>query len=206
MLTLITSCGRGELLLKTIESLHMSTMEQLKVTVHEDAKDASLILWPGLKTITTKGIGQHASIDKFLKQHQNSGNKYYLHCEDDWEFNKDHQNWIADSIEIMESDPSIIKVLAYGENIHAYKTENDIQYLMPTEFYGNMWYGWSWNPGVTRFDLLSKYDILNMSEHEKSIKIHNDGLKVAYLPYPLYTHIGGEQSTRTNHLNNEHSK
>jgi hypothetical protein len=200
MLALLTSCGRHDLLERTVFSLYDDQKHHdLTTFIHEDSE--ILPDFPLSKNMIqvqyAGGKGQHHSIDKFLGLCAAAAPelKHYLHVEDDWEFDNS-EDWIAKSLEIMEQDPTIIKVICRAEHPHECKFENGWGYVQPAVFGGNMWYGFSWNPGVTRLDLLKKFDILRKSEYELSVEINQAGFKVAYIEKPFYTHIGNGRTTR----------
>jgi hypothetical protein len=184
MLALLTSCARFDLLEYTLTSLYKNQQHTLDLTITEDG-------------LIKKG--QHAQIQRYL---QSVDGKYYLHLEDDWEFENNY-NWIEESIKIMEYDPTIIKVLCRRNSPHP--CEHDIKidglqrfgYIQPWENNGVVWSGFSWNPGVTRLDLLKQF--LPFSEREQNVAedIYKAGYKVVELHKPIYTHIGNGRSTTT---------
>ena len=112
MIGLVTSCGRFDLLEKTIDSFYKNQQHNVAIVIHEDSvvNPKMFRLYP---TAFTGGIGQHDSITKFTS----FVSKYYLHLEDDWEFNNTY-DWIQASIDIMEADPTIIKVLCNSDSPH----------------------------------------------------------------------------------------
>lgn len=182
MEALITSCGRFDLLSQTLESLYKDLKNKVFVTINED----------GL----TK-IGQHKSIEKFLKK---ASGKYYFHCECDWEFNN-HYDWINESLKIMEADSSVIKVLCRENSphpcIHNHAIEDGVPfgYIEPWQNNGITWHGFSWNPGITRLDLLKKFIPFGPYEQDVAEAIYKAGYKVVELSKPIYKHIGDGRST-----------
>ena len=206
MQALLTSCGRPDLLMQTLNSFYEGNKYQIEMSIHEDAKEygydkQSLICaFPGLNHVSTMGAGQHKSIELFLMM--NRKHRYYIHLEDDWQFNN-HYDWISESIKIMERDDNVIKVLARDGSPHPcdhhfkYDPESvSYGYLNPwTGADGIEWCGFSWNPGVTRLDVLSQYLPFPKWEQDLAQRIHDDGLKVVSLSKPVYTHIGDGRST-----------
>lgn len=201
MLSLLTSCGRKDLLFQTMESLKRDQQADLDIIIHEDSPIGQAYFE---NTILTGGLGQHGSIEKFLKEHDE---KYYLHLEDDWEFTNRY-DWLEYSRQIMESRPEIIKVLARDRSPHPCNhncyvrltLEEVFQYkygvLEPWQNTDSLWWcGWSWNPGVTRMDLLKQFMPFPKWEQDLGLKIHDAGYKIAELAMPVYTHIGEEHST-----------
>lgn len=205
MLALLTSCGRPDLLEKTLASL---SSEDIKIIVHEDCDihelaiqcyriadthPASILVED---IVMTCGLGQHGSIEKFIQEHQT--HLHYLHLEDDWEFGI--TNWINNSLAIMYDDESIIKVLARDGSPHPCTHDRNIgptKYgiLEPWENEGIKWHGFSWNPGVTRLDLLKQFMPFPKWEQDLAEKIYNAGYRVAELAQPVYKHIGDGRST-----------
>lgn len=203
---LLTSCGRLDLLEQTTDSLqYQLEFKGLDVIIHEDSREAMKnhrwqeggpSMFKGIKMIFTAGIGQHASIERFLRDNEG---KFYLHLEDDWEFDNSY-NWIKASLDIMNHDPSIIKVLAREGSPHPCEHDHlygDIRYgyIHPWINNGVNWHGFSWNPGVTRLDLLKKFVPFPKWEQDLAKDIYSAGYKVAELGTPVYRHIGEGRST-----------
>lgn len=195
MITLITACGRDDLLKRTMDSLRSNQQYvDMNIFIHEEAWRNKLSLYDYDHAIIGTGkAGQHSSIERFCN---NNTGKYYLHVEDDWEFNNSY-NWIQKSIDIMEGDPKIIKVLARESSPHPCIHDQDGYGIIdpwagPD---GILWHGFSWNPGVTRLDLLKDFISFPKWEQELSESIHKAGYKVAELSIPVYKHIGDGRST-----------
>lgn len=200
MKTLITSCNRRDLLEQTIESLFKNQKVELNITLHED--HPNMISLAGSGIILTGGIGQHASIEKYLN---GITDKYYLHCEDDWLF-KNHYDWITESKCIMEEDDLVIKVMARNNSPHPCKfniglVDENRDLISYGEIHpwtgddGICWHGFSWNPGITRADILKRFMPFPKFEQELAERIFKAGYKVAALANPVYTHIGEGRST-----------
>lgn len=204
MTTLITSCNRHDLLRLTIASLILKQQfEPLEIVIHEDSESLPDIVMDEIEIRKTGGAGQHLSIECFLRGFSDS---YYLHCEDDWEFRNTY-NWIQTSLDIMKSDDKIIKVVARKESPHpckhnmgllkaAYQRVQYYGYLKPwTSNDGIEWKGFSWNPGVTRADLLREFMPFPKWEQELAEKIYEKGYRVVELAHSVYTHTGEDRST-----------
>ena len=200
MLTLITSCNRHDLLIRTIYSLVKDQKHKLAIAINEDSDnvcDIPFIPNTMINTYKLGGKGQHRSIEMFVNAASKNNTKYYLHVEDDWEFNN-YYDWITESIRIMESDSSIIKVLCRIGSPHPCNHDQEKGYgiLEPwNSSDGNTWHGFSWNPGVTRLDLLREFVPFPKWEQELAENIHKAGYKIAELINPVYKHIGDERST-----------
>ena len=198
--TLITSCGRIDLLSRTVESLLTKQEQRLFLNINEDSPNADLYQPPNAVNFIlnkTGGIGQHASIEQYLKT---SLHKYYLHCEDDFHFDNDY-DWIKASMDIMEADPQIIKVLARKDSQHPCihdRELNGIKYgLLQPDWHhvGITWQGFSWNPGLTRMDLLKQFMPFRRWEQDVAEDIAWAGYKVVELEQKVYHHIGEGRST-----------
>lgn len=210
MLTLLTSCNRPDLLDQTLKSLIHNQVEPISLIVMEDGLSAEEFETSDILNVCNKyrqnmamleitdKVGQHGAIEKFLNH--GCKDKYYLHVEDDWEFNNSY-NWIKKSIKIMESNPNIIKVLARENSPHPCNHDQKNSgvkygYVDPWESADNiLWHGFSWNPGVTRLDLLKTFVPLPKWEQELAKTIYDAGYKIAELKDSVYHHIGDGRST-----------
>lgn len=190
MKAFLTSCNRPKELLRTLKSLEPIKDQLDVIRVHEDCDMKGISQIKDQVDLNLQVVrmnkGQIGSICHYF---ENAKGKYYLHLEDDWLFNHNVTRFIDDSIEIMEKDPNIIKVLSKAEFKMNTEIINGIEYICETELYRKVWHGFSWNPGVTRLDLLKERN-LNQHEHDIDMDICILGYRVAYLPYDLYTHIG----------------
>lgn len=229
MIALVTSCGRFDLLADTLKSLNKNQKHELIIFVNEDCGDPLCkpeiigeikgdcgYFFDNLNVVFSEKIGQHKSIEKLLRI---SNDKYYLHCEDDWEFNNTY-DWIQTSIDIMEADPTIIKVLCNSDSPHPCRYDRSIfggycrdymtgetstssvfhynyGYIEPWEdpWHKTLWHGFSWNPGVTRLDLLKKFVPFGKWEQDVAKSIYDAGYKVVRLENGVCKHIGEGRST-----------
>lgn len=199
--TLITACGRPDLLKETVDSLLQGQHEMIHPTIHEDSKYPPYNSSP-LTVINTMGVGQHKSIELYLRLL--GPNQYYLHCEDDWKFRNTY-NWIDASMRIMQLDNKVIKVLARKGSPHPCHHDCHIRispdqaisygYLQPWTNEGIEWKGFSWNPGLTRADYLKKFIPFPIYEQELAELIYKAGYKIVELAEPVYEHIGDGRST-----------
>lgn len=182
MEALITACGRYDLLQRTLESLPQ--VGNIFTVIHDDFQSR---------------LGQHKSIEIFLKK---VTGKYYLHLEEDWIFENKY-DWIMESIAIMESDSKCIKVLCRDGSPHPHEARYRLDgrnvpydYLNPwTGPDGIEWHGFSWNPGITRVDLLKSFIPFPKWEQELAKQIYNKGYHVAQLYEGVSKHIGDGRST-----------
>lgn len=208
MIVFVTSCGRPDLLEQTLYSFALNNpTENMRVIIHEDAidipfcRESETIKFPTITIVHTNGIGQHASIEKFLQEAPDE--KYFVHLEDDWEFDNSY-DWISASIAIMEENSDVIKVLCRKDTPHpcehnklTFETPNLFHqwgYLEPWENKGIVWNGFSFNPGVTRLDILRKYSFPRW-EQELAEMLSQNNWHTAELKRKIYTHIGQNRST-----------
>lgn len=231
MMALLTSCGRHDLLEKTLDSfnLNQKKYDGDSIIVQDNSGKSmpdfleqksmgSNFRWCEYLSLDPDYIkDQHQNIEYFLKGEED---KYYLHLEDDWSFTNTY-DWIQASIDIMEADPMVIKVLARKDSPHPcnydqylsakyklWKTrdENTVAetlisnghsfgYLQPWENNGITWCGFSWNPGVTRLDLLRQFVPFGKHEQDVAQAVHDAGYKVVALENGVYTHAGEGRST-----------
>ena len=130
----VTSCGRYDLLARTLDSLFAySDLTFAEVILAED--------WEGMS-------GQVRMIDKAYCRVKTP---YIFHCEDDWEFYK--RGFLGDSLEILEKYPDILQVWIRAHNdTNGHPIERRPEYDVPTMVYGfeGMWHGFAWNPGLRR--------------------------------------------------------
>lgn len=222
MIALITSCGRPDLLDRTIKSLKKNQQFEIKILINEDAVDVeksreclNVAEKNECLVIVTPGIGQHSAIESFLSPKLDS--KYYLHLEDDWLFDNSY-DWIQASIDIMENNPKIIKVLCREDYIHPVecfenlivsinavgipprtKQKNGPMYgfLQPwaDPWHNTLWHGFSWNPGVTRLDLLKEFIPFSKWEQDVSKDVYEAGYRTVILEKGVCKHIGDGRST-----------
>ena len=216
----LTSCGRFDLLKKTLASLDQyNTYPIREVIFTEDSGDAKIhdILPAHWKPhsrvfLNNPRRGQLASIDL---AYQNVQTEYIFHCEDDWEFYR--HNFIEDSMKALESDPDIIQVWlrSYHHDLRknclgSDTADNCMHFLGDykvtdnTGFYKlgcntKEWMGFSFNPGLRR---LSDYDTVKpFAKHVRSAKgesltsiaYANLGKYAVILENSAVMHIGWEQ-------------
>jgi len=189
----ITSCGRPELLEKTIESfLKLNSYPIDRYLIIEDKNENSVFVktlitsrFPQFELeITEKRIGQIKAIEKIYKK---IDTKYVFHCEDDWLFTK--SGFIEKSIPILEKNKDVLQVHIRKYNkINGHPVSNgylleDIPVRKLNFNYLKVWHGFSWNPGLRRTeDILINGKLLEYKyEHEFSIHYKNLGFYVVVL-------------------------
>lgn len=159
----ITSCGRFDLLKRTLASLDkFNTYPIKKILITEDSgnEDVHNYIPPAWLPHTqvflnNPKLGQLASIDL---AYANVDTKWVFHCEDDWEFYR--EGFIEDSILLLEDNPEALQVwlrsLAHDLAIHSpYVFVNERQFCNGVSFFRlksdkEDWQGFSFNPGLRR--------------------------------------------------------
>jgi len=152
----LTSCGRDDLLARTIESfLKFNTYpvkewilieDSGKAGQHEHYKD--LISGPVRTLYNPQNMGQISSIDTAYAYVKTP---YIFHLEDDWEFHK--QGFIEESLRILNANAKVITVWLRAHddtNGHPIETEDLGGYRYMTLNYANCWNGFTFNPGLRR--------------------------------------------------------
>lgn len=210
MKVFITSCNRFDLLQRTVKSLVDKQQYAIsEIVIHEDGVGGNVPrMYHGNIPLTVKytnGIGQHKSIEKFLNENKD---KYYIHCEDDWEFDN-YYDWIEDSVSVMEDVKDVIKVLCRKDSVHPCVHDKHCYPHKPFNYdikiihYGELkkwrttcdWYGFSWNCGVTRADLLKQFMPFGKYEQDVVFDVFKAGYKTVELEKKVYKHIGENRST-----------
>lgn len=181
LLTCIIACNRPALLEQTKTSLIANTDFNLKVEVYDDLQR----------------IGQNWNL---MQAYEGRKEKYVLHVEDDWLFDDTNKKWVNESIQILRCNPEIIKVINRKDAIHPvtewYKDSFGILDKWTDPWCLNEWFGFGWNCGATRLDLLQEFfPLKDKSEQEISKEIYDAGYRTALLKNSTATHIGEGQST-----------
>jgi len=135
----ITSCGRPELLKKTLETfMEFNTYPIAEAIICEDSGingiidfATNILNFPCKIIYNEKRIGQMRSIENGVKYIKTP---YVFHCEDDWEFYC--PGFIQLSMEILQKNDKIAQVLlrSYDEYINRYgfkihNTDNDYKQI-----------------------------------------------------------------------------
>ena len=164
----ITSCGRFDLLERTLDSFFKyNTYPIKKVIIVEDSTEGGK-----LKKLVSKykdykfhliinelRLGQIKSIDKAYNE---VDTEYVFHCEDDWEFLK--EGFIEKSMEVIENNP---KIAIVGLRPREDCTEIpllDTPYFSKSgeEFFEIRDHVFTYNPGLRRKDVCDLF-----GSHEK---------------------------------------
>lgn len=214
----ITTCGRTDLLEKTIKSFfNFNTYAIEKIIIIEDSgeqqdflKVKSLISCD-LEIIENNiNLGQIPSIDKaYLKVKTN----YIFHCEEDWEFY--NTSFIEKSFEILEQDSKIFTVWLRAHNdTKNHGIEKDKKCILPSgdyyylmnQYHKKVWCGFTFNPGLRRTAdcmLLHPYNNLkvkNLSKKNGMPIMHEMDLSIYYQELGYRGAITSKESGYVRHI------
>ena len=219
----ITSCGRYDLLQRTITSLvkYWDGNPPKELLIYEDAEihgseindyKALIARWlDNFCPFEVFGIGQDrkGQIIAIDTMYSRITTPYIFHCEDDWEF--DRSGFVADSMKILEAAPTICQVwIRYpnDRNKHPVTGQimsiNGVRCQMMSTRYKETWRGFSFNPGLRRLDdyeqigAYSKLTLFNRSRpYESEIAVgeayYNAGFKAATLLSGYVRHTGNQR-------------
>lgn len=201
----VTSCGRFELLEKTLSSLQDKYMFNEQIII-DDSGDAYI----GEKIqerygseftiiLNEKNIGQISSIDKAYSLVKSD---YIFHCEDDWFFYR--SDFVAESINVLEENSNIsmvslrdwdndVSINCHMQRLETKMTSLGIEYFVLNNFEHDSWGGYSFNPGLRRVsDYRNRVGNFSKIGHEKEISKYFLALNmnIALLKNSAVEHIG----------------
>ncbi|MEL6266957.1 MAG: glycosyltransferase family A protein [Pseudomonadota bacterium] len=201
----LTSCGRFDLLDRTLESL----LPRLDPVPHrfvliEDSTDTGVEAvaarhdFRGAELVTIVNetqLGQMRAIDRAYARVETP---YVLHCEDDWSFTRP---FVAEAHRILEARDDVSIVLARDRAT----MRPEIQRMATTEVEGIAvllmdprahpeYFGMSFNPGLWRLTDYQALAPLAALGHEAdvSLAMKQRGKRSALLLEPAYHHIGDD--------------
>ncbi|WP_109315317.1 hypothetical protein [Pseudovibrio ascidiaceicola] len=200
----ITSCGRLDLLSRTLDSFMPAHQGDFaKSIIIDDANTQEVQEWvasnyPATEVLLNQPqLGQMKSIDK-MYAHVNT--PFIFHGEDDWLFERGSTVGACKKIMAAEPKVSVVCVRKLSDlqqrfQDNCIKKEIDgVQYaLMPTDIHPE-WLSFSFNPGLVRKSLWDKYGPYDQygTEERISMVMKKDGWMVAFLDPGACHHIGGE--------------
>lgn len=219
----VTSCGRFDLLRRTLESLDKFNTEPIRaVFVTEDsgrneARDCVPEHWRPFTTvfINQPKLGQLKSIDLAYGHVETP---WIFHCEDDWEFYR--PSFIEESKKLLEADKQALQVwlrsYAHDLSIHSpYVFLEDRQQLAGIPYYrlGSHkadWQGFSLNPGLRRkADYLPLAPFAQFSGEKELSKKYADAGRYALIledDAVLHTGFGGHVELTTERIRKQKRK
>ena len=203
----ITSCGRFDLLRRTVASfLKFVDVQPKQYILVEDSGDESVreILAPFNLPfeilVNQSNIGHHASVDRAYAQVKFL---HIFHCQDDWEFFR--TGFIQESFILLNALPKASAIMLRGRDEHrmlrriAGQEIGGVRFCQPSPYCYKTFFGYSYNPGLRRladYQKLSPLAKIKGGEAEVSCKFLLLGFTTAHLEIPACAHIGWERRTR----------
>jgi glycosyl transferase family 2 len=199
----LTSCGRPDLLARTLDSFRRFNPGGA-IVVSEDCADAALIAeitaaYPDMTILSgPERLGHMRSIDRLFST---VNTPYLFHLEDDWLFDAP-VNWKA-AIALLETrdDVANVSVRAFSEIKEKYRRRSDALTLQGETFRlmhrdaHPEFFGWSNNPGLMRTSLYAAYAPFGRMRHDQmSALIKRDGRREAYHVPGVAHHIGQQRN------------
>jgi GT2 family glycosyltransferase len=182
----ITTCGRTDLLEKTLISFYkFNTYPIDKTIIVEDSGIPQN--FDNVKSIVSNKLeiiindtneGQISSIDKAYSKVETD---YIFHCEEDWEFFD--TGFIEKSFEVLDENPKIFTVWLRGhhdtKNHAIIKEESFIlpsgdTYFLMNQYHKKVWCGFTFNPGLRRTSDCMIFHPYNNLE----VKVVKNGLSI----------------------------
>ena len=202
---ILTSCGRQDLLERTLDSfIKFNTYPIKEYWIYEDSgvveiNDQLKIKYPFINWIEPKErTGQIVALDALWNK---VDTPYAFTCEDDWEFYKPH--FIEESMAILEKNPKILQVWLRERteaNGHPIYWPSEVEWGIMKTNHG-LWTGCCWNPSLKRksdYNLLKAYGKHTQFNRKVPWKAESTigqiymklGFKAAILPEGYIKHIG----------------
>jgi len=191
--TVITSCGRLDLLDRTLTSfLKYNQYPISQFIIVDDSGDASVHeklteKYPDYDLILDpEKRGLIACVDDAYSK---VNNPYIFHLEDDWEFTK--EGFIDKSLKILQLNPIIMQVWLRGDknpNGHPIEPElylaDDVEFKLVALRQHTSWHGFTFNPGLRRladYKLVAPYTGIHLNEHSMtSFRIQENHIGLVY--------------------------
>lgn len=210
MSVVLTSCGRFDLLERTLASfLQYNTYPLSQFIVVEDSGspevrniiEAFPIAFEVI--VNAPSRGQIASIDIAYSQ---VTKPLIFHCEDDWLFLR--QGFIEDSLAVLDSFPqvSVVNLACPGiveEMDEVLKTcavleQCGVRFKIIPPHAHPLWFGYSFNPGLRRTADYRRLGTFTSIGHESDLSVYfkKRNMSVAVLENPACRHIGRERHVR----------
>lgn len=147
----ITSCGRLDLLDRTIKSIPASVLGSIphKIIVDDSGnpdvhtnllkyKDFDLIL-------NSVNIGQPKSVDIAYSK---VNTEYIFHCEDDWDFGGD-ETFLSEAYLLLSNAPNEVFQTTFRVN-DPHPVYHLVGYYLKVPKWNGIWYGFTYNPSLIR--------------------------------------------------------
>lgn len=198
----VTSCGRLDLLQRTLDSLFAVERRFDRTIVVEDSGDASVAdeirrHWPEATVLLNQPrLGQMRAIDRAYGEVETP---WIFHCEDDWVF--DAPPVLDEAVAFMTANPKIsVACVRRVSELHP----RFVRRLepapgspfapMPADAHPE-WFGYSFNPSLARRSFHEAYGPFadRKSEDGLSWRAKTDGWTMAFLLPGVAAHIGDER-------------
>ena len=197
----LTSCGRFDLLRRTVESfLRFADIPPVKFIVVEDSGDDKVrdvlaeIDFPFQIIINSPPRqGQAKSIDAAYSR---ITTPFIFHCEDDWEFFR--PGFIGESVLVLNEFPKAVAVMLRGRDERKELKKLPAEELNGVRFFRatpeTHWYffGYAYNPGLRRlsdYRRVAPFSAIG-GEREVSFVFKKLGYYTAHLEIPAACHLG----------------
>lgn len=196
----LTSCGRFDLLRRTVQSfLQFADGECVRFVVAEDSGDDGVRdVLSGLDApfdfvVNRPRLGQAAAIDAGYARIETP---LVFHCEDDWEFFR--PGFIGESAAVLAAHPQISAVMLRGREESALLRDLPEENIAGVRFFRararthREYYGYSYNPGLRRladYRRVAPFAAIG-GENEVSYVYKKLGYATAHLESPAVRHIG----------------
>ena len=149
----ITSCGRHDLLERTLRSFDHFNTYPIKETIIIEDSDLNAPEWLGdlahigpKKWISNgKRKAQIYSCDRAMAEVQT---EYLFWCEDDWEFTR--AGFMEESLAILEQNPNVAYVCVRSESNHPAISDPRFPYQILQPDWEGGWGHFAFNPGLRR--------------------------------------------------------
>lgn len=197
----VTSCGRYDLLERTLRSFARYSAGLISDTVIVEDSDRPVPKWlPEIENVGPKcwiangsRKAQVYSCDRAMAEVKTP---YVFWCEDDWEFFR--RGFIEESLEILEKWPKVLQVWLRDDSSHPVVTDPRFPFPIMQPNWSGGWSGFAFNPGLRRLSEYRKigsygrhvgYDARKVGELHLSRLYHEMGYVAAKIPGAT-RHIG----------------
>lgn len=201
----ITMGRRPDLLKQTLASLG-PLLKQLPVLAINDFRDtptneAFAVCCPHGRLLEPgKHLGHHGAVDFMYAQVKTP---YILHLEDDWHF--DQLDFLPAALALLKAEAKVSQVclrdisdfpagVIAADRLHHAQTQG-LAWLGLTNVHPQ-WYGWSFNPHVSRREDVQRWAPFTRFKKERHISrwLRAEGYQTAYLHLGPCRHIGEHDS------------
>ena len=196
---IVTSCGRFDLLEKTLSSFFAyADIPPARTILIEDSGDGSVrdvaAPFPVEVIVNERRLGQMAAIDKAYGY---IDTPLIFHCEDDWEFTR--SGFIAESYRLLHALPQVSMIglrdrASLNPLLRDRPTVRDRAgaYFLADPKAHPEYFSYSFNPGLRRladYIAIGPFSPLGY-EPDISFAFKQAGFQIAYLDQPAVRHIG----------------